>query len=277
MEEFDTAIQKAVHMHRMSRIKQQAAELLGHGSALGVDRAGLEASFERALQQLWIAYQPIVSASERSVFGYEALMRSTESSLPHPLAMIDAAERLGCLDLLGRTVRARACGPIAATSTDALLFVNLHVTDLLDPTLSSQASPLSKIAHRVVLEITERASLDDIKDARTRVASLRDMGFRIAVDDMGAGYAGLTSFAMLEPEIIKLDMSIVRDVHQTRTKQKIIRSMTALAKDMGMLVVAEGVETVEERDTLIELGCDLLQGYLFARPGPAFPEIRWPQ
>jgi EAL domain-containing protein (putative c-di-GMP-specific phosphodiesterase class I) len=92
---------------------------------------------------------------------------------------------------------------------------------------------------------------------------------------MGAGYAGLTSFALLEPEVVKLDMSLVRDVHQSPTKQKVIRSMTSLCKELGMLVVAEGVETPAERDMLIELDCDLLQGFLFARPGRPFPEVQW--
>jgi EAL domain-containing protein (putative c-di-GMP-specific phosphodiesterase class I) len=112
-----------------------------------------------------------------------------------------------------------------------------------------------------------------VKDVRARIAALREIGFRIAVDDLGAGYAGLTSFALLEPEIVKLDMTLVRDVHQSATKRKLIRSMAELCKDMGMLVVAEGVETVEERDCLVELGCDLLQGYYFAKPGKPFPEI----
>ena len=126
-----------------------------------------------------------------------------------------------------------------------------------------------------MLEITERASLNEIKDIPSRVAQLRAMGFQIAIDDLGAGYAGLTSFALLEPEIVKLDMTLVRNVHKQSTKQKLIRSMAALCKDMGMMVVGEGVENVEERDALVELGCDLLQGYLFAKPAPAFPSFSW--
>jgi EAL domain-containing protein (putative c-di-GMP-specific phosphodiesterase class I) len=125
------------------------------------------------------------------------------------------------------------------------------------------------------LEITERSSLDEVKDVRSRVAALRELGFSIAVDDLGAGYAGLTSFTLLEPEIVKLDMSLVRDVHQNSTKQKVVRSMTALAKDMGVIVVGEGVECKAERDALVDLGCDLLQGFLFARPGRPFPEVTW--
>jgi EAL domain-containing protein (putative c-di-GMP-specific phosphodiesterase class I) len=258
----------------MARVKQQAAELLGHAGALGADRAGLEASFDRAMQSMWIAYHPIVDVRKQAVFGYEALLRSTEPSLPHPGAVIDAAMRLGRIEPLGRAIRSLAAEPIPADENFAL-FVNLHVTDLTDPALSDPESPLSKIAHRVVLEITERSSLDEVKDARRRVAALREMGFRIAVDDLGAGYAGLSSFTLLEPEIVKLDMSLVRDIHVTSTKQKVVRSMTTLSKDMGMTVVAEGVETKEERDCLVDLGCDLLQGFLFAKPGRAFPGVNW--
>ncbi|HEY6077891.1 MAG TPA: EAL domain-containing protein [Polyangiaceae bacterium] len=273
-EALDQLVQKAVRLHRMARVKQQAAELLGHPGGLGSDRAGVEASYERAVASMWIAYHPIVDVRARTVFGYEALLRSEEQSLPRPCALIDAAIRLGRLEALGRSIRSLAAEPIPA-GQDFSLFVNLQVTDLTDPALSDPESPLSKIASRVVLEITERSSLDEVKDARRRVAALREMGFRIAVDDLGAGYNGLSSFTLLEPEIVKLDMSLVRDIHVTSTKQKVVRSMTALSKDMGMIVVAEGVETTEERDCLVDLGCDLLQGFLFAKPGPAFPGVTW--
>ncbi|MBK7584614.1 MAG: EAL domain-containing protein [Myxococcales bacterium] len=268
------AVEKGVTYHRMARAKARAAELLGNVAAPG-DRAGLEASFARTLDTLWMAFHPIVDPKKRVVFGHEALMRSREPSLPHPGAILDAAERLDALDSLGRTVRERSALPVVDAPESGLLFVNLHVNDLLDPTLTSPDSALSKIADRVVLEITERAALDRVGDVRARVAALRAMGFRIAVDDLGAGYAGLTSFALLEPEVVKLDMSLIRDVDKNPTKQKVVRSMTVLSKDMGMLVVAEGVETPAERDTLIDLGCDLLQGFLFAKPSPPFPQVAW--
>jgi EAL domain-containing protein (putative c-di-GMP-specific phosphodiesterase class I) len=275
IEALSQVIEKATRMHRMARYKEQAAELLGRNNALGADRAGLEARFERAMAGLWVAYHPIVCWPTRTVFGFEALLRTNEPSLPHPGAVLDAALRLDCLDLLGRTIRNRAAEPVAAGPAEMTLFINLHVTDLLDPMLSAPDAPLSRIAPRVVLEITERSSLQEVKDVRIRVAQLREMGFRIAIDDLGAGYAGLTSFALLEPEFVKLDMSLIRDVHCTPTKQKLVRSMASLCKDMGILVVAEGVETMDERDCLAELGCDLLQGFLFARPGRAFPEVAW--
>ena len=97
----------------------------------------------------------------------------------------------------------------------------------------------------------------------------------VAVDDLGAGYAGLASFAQLEPEIVKLDISLVRGVHSSLVKRRLVSSMVTLCQELGSLVVAEGIETEAERDVLVDLGCDLLQGFRFARPGPALPRASW--
>lgn len=272
--DLEEVVDKAACLRRMARMKRQAAELVERPLPRD-SRVPLENSFHKALDSLWMAYQPIVEAKTGRIYGYEALVRSNEPTLPHPGALLDAAERLNMLDVLGQTIRQRSAIPMRKAPKDTVLFVNLHTTDLLDPTLTSPETPLSNIARNVVLEITERASLDQVKDVRARIASLREMGFRIAVDDLGAGYAGLTSFALLEPEIVKLDMTLVRDVHLNSTKQKLVRSMTALARDMGMLVVGEGVECIEERQALEMLGCDLLQGYLFAKPSKPFPTVTW--
>jgi len=268
-------IDSAVLMYRMAKLRRRALELYGDPDKQVGDRAGLEASFGRAMESLWMAYQPIVRLETREIYGYEALMRSTEPTLPHPGAVLEAAERLGRLHELGRAVRERAAIGFKTAPPGTVLFVNLHALDLLDDSLLMKSTPLAKIANRVVLEITERAALDDVKDARARVATLRSLGFRVAIDDLGAGYAGLTSFAQLQPEVVKLDMSLVRDVHKEATKRKLIQSMVQLCREMGMLVVAEGIETPDERDALAALGCDLMQGYLFARPGKPFPAVTW--
>jgi EAL domain-containing protein (putative c-di-GMP-specific phosphodiesterase class I) len=122
----------------------------------------------------------------------------------------------------------------------------------------------------VVLEITERAPLSGLEEVREHVRELRQFGFRIAVDDLGAGYAGLTSFATLDPDIVKLDMNLVRGIEGSAVKRKLVGSVASLCREMDMLIVAEGVETAAERDVLTELGCDLFQGFLFARPASAF-------
>jgi EAL domain-containing protein (putative c-di-GMP-specific phosphodiesterase class I) len=262
-------------LHRLARLKREALELVSAGGMGASDRTGLEMSFDRALGSMWTAYQPIVRTSDRTLFGYEALMRSDEKSLPHPGAILDAAERLGRLHDLGRRVRDLAVSPMDGAPESALLFVNLHASDLADDALFAAASSFGALAKRIVLEITERASLDGVTDARGRIGALRALGFRIAVDDLGAGYAGLTSFATLEPEIVKIDMSLVRGIDANATKQKLVKSVVTLCKDLGMLVVAEGIETKPERDVLVSFGCDLLQGYLLGRPAKAFPPFAW--
>src|SRR3984957_5878567 len=189
MEALGAAVARAVRLNKMAKLKRDALALVSEGG-LGVgDRLALEASFERALDTLWIAYQPIVRVVDRSLCGYERLLRSEEKALPHPGAILDAAERLGRLDDLGRKIRAAACTPVPAAPPEAVFFINLHARDLMDADLLSGKSPLSAIANRVVLEITERASLDEVKDVRGTIAALRKMGFRIAIDDLGAGYA----------------------------------------------------------------------------------------
>jgi EAL domain-containing protein (putative c-di-GMP-specific phosphodiesterase class I) len=269
------AMERATKLHLMAKMKRETMKLLGNEPAAG-DRAGLIASFDRALDTMWIAFQPIVG-KDGVIFGYEALLRSDEPTLPHPGAVIGAAERLDRLTELGRRIRALAAKAFEAMGDDKLLFVNLHPADLLDPALVAPEMPLTQIARRVVLEITERAAIDDIKDVRARIGALRTMGYRIAVDDLGAGYAGLASFATLEPEFVKFDMSLIRDVHMSTIRRKLIGAMTTLCRDMGMRVVAEGIEVVEERDTVLDLGVELFQGYLLGRPGRPFPKHVWPE
>lgn len=263
----DTVLQ-ATRLYRLARIKREALSLAGIAGAS--DRAGLEASFERAITSFGMAFQPIISLSTKSIFGYEALLRSSEPSLPSPGDLLDAAERLGATRRLGRAIRAFAAHRRPQMEHEWLLFVNLHPSDLLDPELTDPRSPLVTMASRVVLEITERAPLSSLEEVRERVAMLRKLGFRIAVDDLGAGYAGLTSFAILDPDIVKVDMDLIRGIESSAVKRKLVSSVVALCREMDMLMVAEGVETSSERDVLAEMGCDLFQGYLFARPASAF-------
>jgi EAL domain-containing protein (putative c-di-GMP-specific phosphodiesterase class I) len=260
------AVEAAVRLHRMARLKREALAYLGGESASPGDVAGLEAAFARGLQGLWMAYQPIVRP-DGGVFGHEALMRSELRALPNPGAMFDAAERLGRVHDLGRMVRARAAA--APNGADgASLFVNVHALELTDADLYASSAPLSARAGAVVLEVTERSSFERVPDLRAKIKTLRELGYRIAVDDLGAGYAGLTSFAALEPDVVKLDMALIRDVDREPIKQRLVGSMARLCRDLGILVVAEGVETTSEKDVLLDLGCDLLQGYLFGRPAP---------
>ncbi len=266
--------QRAVRLYGWTKLRRAAHHDLGGDVLPGGDRAALHASLGRALAGMWMAYQPIVSVTERKVVAFEALMRTSEPSLPFPGAVLRAAERLDRCEDVGRRVRELVSETLAA-SPDVDVFINLHARDLLDETLYASSAPLTSHARRVVLEITERATVDEIVDLRDRVARLRELGFRIAIDDLGAGFAGLASFAQLEPDIVKIDMSLTRDVHRLPIKQKLMASIASVCRDLGIVMVVEGVETAEERNTVVELGCSVLQGYLFARPGKAFPGVEW--
>jgi len=233
----------------------------------------LEDKLDRCLAALTMHFQPIVHGRTRARFGYEALLRSTDKSLPHPGAILDAAERLERIPMLGRAVRAHTARVIAAAPAErGAFFINVHLLDLFDKQLTSPFSALSKVAKRVVLEITERTSLEGQLDLRYRVAELRELGYRIAIDDLGGGHARMGTFTPVDTDFVKLDMSLVRDVERQPMKQRLIRSITELCKQQGTTVIAEGVETPAEAKTLVELGCDLLQGYLIARPAAPFSD-----
>ncbi len=231
----------------------------------------LEIKLDKCLATLNMHFQPIVHAQGRKRFGYEALMRSTDRALPHPGAILDAAERLERIPTLGRAVRAQTAKVIAGAEPErGVVFVNLHLLDLFDKQLTSAFAPLSRVASRVVLEITERTSLEGHLDLNYRVAELRELGFRIAIDDLGGGHARMGTFSTADTDFVKLDMSLVRDCDQHPGKQRLIRSITDFCHVQHTMVIGEGVETEAEAKVLVDLGCDLLQGYLIAKPAPPF-------
>jgi EAL domain-containing protein (putative c-di-GMP-specific phosphodiesterase class I) len=276
LKRLDEAVRQAVRFRRLSRLKRDAGDLSGGGTGgvavtrQFVDRAGLEVHFESAVDRLWMAYQPVVCWREKTTFGYEALVRSSEPRMPNPSEILDAAARLDRITELGRAVRDQIATDMEDAPSDACILVNLHPTDLEDDTLCDPESPLGKRAARVVLEVTERAALYTVSNVSKRVAALRKMGYRIAIDDLGAGYAGLASFTVLEPEIAKIDMSLVRGIDTDSRRQAIVKSLLALCGELGATALAEGVETKSECDALVSLGCNVFQGYFFAKPGRGF-------
>jgi EAL domain-containing protein (putative c-di-GMP-specific phosphodiesterase class I)/ActR/RegA family two-component response regulator len=271
----DETLRVAVRLHDLARLKRRALELVGIERGRIGDRAGLEARFALALDLVYVAFQPIVSLRSQDVVGFEALLRSYEPTLRNPGEILAAAEQLGRVHELGRVVRARVAFDAIGAPPRSKIFINLHPLDLNDDDLYSPSSALAQIASRVVLEVTERASLDGVRDVLADVKNLRTQGFQIAVDDLGAGYSGLTNYSRLEPEVAKIDMSLIRDIDSDPRKRSIVSAIAKLCDELGTLVVAEGVETPSERDALAAMGVDLLQGYLFARPARGFPRPCW--
>jgi EAL domain-containing protein (putative c-di-GMP-specific phosphodiesterase class I)/CheY-like chemotaxis protein len=272
-ESLASSVARAARRHGVTRMRRRADSWSRALYGSTPDEAQhIEDRFSSAIQKSWMAFQPILDLTHKRVFAYEALLRTDEESLRRTDIFIATAERLDKIHLLGRTVRNAVARAAAEAPPDTLLFVNVHGLELTDEDLFSHDTGLARLAKRVVLEITERTGLDPAAGP-TRVAMLRKLGYRIAVDDLGAGYAALGALATLEPEIVKLDMSLVRDIDRHGTKRRVVAAIASLCRELGSRVVAEGVETEAERQACLDSGIDLLQGYLFAKPARGFHSV----
>ncbi len=269
--ELKEAIERNIHAHHELRRQRK---ILAVSEQQAHETEVLGERFQEALDGMWMAFQPIVSWSTKSVVAYEALLRTSYPVLNIPTEILAVAEKLGEVHTLGHRTRGLIAEVMAEHPELPGVFVNLHVLDLLDEQLYSTASSLYPFASHIHFEITERMAIEKIADTHDRIERLRKLGYRIAVDDLGEGYSGLNSFASLEPDAVKLDMSLIRGIEKTPTKRHMVRALASLCRELGTPLVAEGVETQAELDTLLELGADWLQGYLFARPGYPLPVPR---
>ncbi|MFO0593766.1 MAG: EAL domain-containing protein [Myxococcaceae bacterium] len=242
---------------------------------LGADQVWRNEKLDRALEGLWMAFQPIVVPGRDQPFAYEALLRTRTKDIAGPNEFITLAEETRRLFELGRVIRSAVAREFDKLPDGVDLFVNLHPEDLDDPDLYRPEAPLSRHARRVVLEITERASVASHGTLHQRISSLRELGYRIALDDLGAGYSGLTTLSRILPEFVKLDASLVRDIDTSGVNQLIVTAVLDLAGELGARVVAEAIETPVERAALEALGVELMQGFHFARPAP-LPEPEKP-
>jgi EAL domain-containing protein (putative c-di-GMP-specific phosphodiesterase class I) len=216
---------------------------------------------------VYIDYHPIVRADTGAIFGYEALARGSMRSLRSPEVMFEVAAEADLLWELSRLCRDRAIeGMHTKLGAGELLFLNVDPHDFADPAFDEMALQ-AEDPSRVVIEITERTAIKDYPKFRGRLQAFRDRGFRFAVDDAGSGYAGLGSIANLEPDFIKLDISLISCIDTNFIKQNLVETMVRFANDQGAMVIAEGVERVEEFDTVKQLGAHLVQGFYLHRPG----------
>lgn len=212
-----------------------------------------------------MAYQPIMDLRSHMegapmVIGHEALARFPDGS---PAQWLEAAGHAGSrLDLELSAMGAAVAGFGAAHS--GFLTVNLSDQTLLSPDLPAALEGIEP--GLVVLELSDAALIKSYELTRKAVEGLRDRGYRLAIDNVGSGEIDLWSIIRLQPEILKVDMSLVRGVDAQASNRAIIRGLAAMAADLGILTVAEGIETIEERDALVDIGVEFGQGYLLGRP-----------
>lgn len=214
---------------------------------------------------VYVEYQPIIVAATGKVFGYEALSRGVMRSMRSPEVMFEMAAQANVVWELSRLCRARAIEEMAHRLRNGeLLFLNVDPHDFADPEFTEQNLGVADPS-RVVIEITERTAIKDYPKFRSRLTAFRNAGFRFAVDDAGSGYAGLGSIANLEPDFIKLDMSLINCIHENFIKQNLVETMVRYANEQGAKVIAEGVETEEEFQAVRTLGVHLIQGFYLHR------------
>jgi EAL domain-containing protein (putative c-di-GMP-specific phosphodiesterase class I)/GGDEF domain-containing protein len=217
-------------------------------------------------------FQPIVRVPDREIIGFEALSRGPEGSyLESADNLFGFTERAGMLGEVELLCVDRALQNSKKLPRGAVLFVNLSMLGLeyiesegLGLTVRMEQAGRSPT--ECVLEITERTYAESASRLRERIAELRKHGFRIAIDDMGTGYSALHVLAELQPDFIKLDKMLVRDLPEEPIKRNLVSAITGFARDSQSIVIAEGVETEDEVGTLEELGIDLQQGFFFGYP-----------
>jgi EAL domain-containing protein (putative c-di-GMP-specific phosphodiesterase class I) len=219
---------------------------------------------------VYIEFHPIVEAATGEIFGYEALARGVMRSMRSPEVMFEIAAQANLVWELSRLCRERAIEEMPDRFGDgALLFLNIDPHDFADPQFTPATLKVTD-PRRVVIEITERTAIKDYPKFRNQLAAFREAGFRFAVDDAGSGYAGLGSIANLEPDFIKLDISLINCIDENFIKQNLVETMVRFANEQKAKVIAEGVENEDEFETVKGLGVHFIQGF-YLHLGRAMP------
>ncbi|MFD1737753.1 EAL domain-containing protein [Bacillus salitolerans] len=216
--------------------------------------------------------QPIIDVSSNQIKAWEILSRGPKgTSLESPLQLFSVARQTNRLFNLEMIVLEQAFEQIIKTGCPHLVFINLTPISLGNPEiLKSMKKLLTKYRqvdpYKIILEITERDSIQGYKHFVENIQSLRSMGFRIAVDDTGAGYASLHTISEVLPDIIKIDRSVIQNIDTCTVKESMLKGLLLIAKETGSIVVAEGIEKEGEASVLSRNNVDLAQGYFYAKP-----------
>jgi len=214
------------------------------------------------------AFQPIVDLRSRQIFAHEALVRGTAGEpAPTVLAQVNEDNRFR-FDQAGRVKAIKTASRLGMQSK---LSINFMPNAIYRPELCIRSTLEAARAHdfpieQIIFETVEGERINDSKWLTEVFREYQRIGFLTAIDDFGAGFAGLNLLADFQPDIIKLDMDLIRGIDQSRTRQAIVRATVGMCEELGIKVIGEGVETADECSALFDLGIHLMQGYLFSRP-----------
>lgn len=228
-----------------------------------------------------MAFQPIVDMESRTVFAHEALVRGVDGAGAFSvLSTVDASNRYG-FDQACRVKAIEQAAALDLTRDGARLSINFLPNAVYEPSACirltlATAKRTGFPLNRLIFEFTEDERVDVAHLLRI-LTTYKAMGFMTAIDDFGAGYAGLNLLAKFQPDIIKLDMELVRGLDRDRTKRVLVCAIAAACEALGVAVLAEGIETPGEHHALCDIGVTLQQGYLFAKPAfQALADPAWP-
>jgi EAL domain-containing protein (putative c-di-GMP-specific phosphodiesterase class I) len=232
-----------------------------------------------ARNEFVLHYQPQLRLSDNSLTGFEALIRwrHPELGMVSPARFIPLAERRGLITEIGLWVMREACRQNEEWRrervADAPMAVNLSSTQLASASFADDVqgilSETGMPANRLEIELTESLLLDDAELKLERVQTLKRLGVSLAIDDFGTGYSSLSYLKRLPVAKLKIDQSFVRDICSDASDQAIAEAIISMGQSLRLIVIAEGVETNDQRSLLKQIGCNEAQGYLFARPMPA--------
>lgn len=222
-----------------------------------------------AVGNLTVVYQPIIDLKKRTIFAYEALVRSTSPHFQGPPALFTEAIRSRYCGALGRAVRELT----VEKAPPFPLFVNVHPNEFDEGWLVQPDDPIFHYEHAVFLEITESVPLSHFSLCHSVLAEVRSRGVMLAVDDLGAGYSNLKYIADLSPQVVKLDRGLIVNLQKGTRQHRLVRSIVRLCEDLGTKVVAEGIESQQEAEAILETGAHYGQGFFFARPSFPPPNI----
>lgn len=244
--------------------EHRSGEVVQRSERAHVSRERIEEAIRGNL--LETVFQPIVDLRDGRIRGVEALTRFMSKPRRSPETWFVEAAHQGLLTQLELAAATQALTHLEAIPEDVYLSVNVSTETIQGPRLAEMLQSIS--ASRLVLELTERTPIDDYEEIGARLDALRSMGTRLAVDDVGKGFSGLGHLVELAPDLLKFDRSLIAEVNSDTTKSGLIARLTSFASEEDMDVVAEGIETEAELDTLRRLGVESGQGFLLGRPGP---------
>lgn len=221
-----------------------------------------------------VYYQPIADTMNGEIYGYEALVRwfhPLRGSVP-PTEFIPVAEKIGLINQLGEWVLRTACEAAASWSSPLKVSVNVSPVQLMNNSLTDTVVTILRTTgldpYRLDLEITESDVFNENTRSLEILSQLRELGVQISIDDFGTGYSSLSRLSYFPFDKIKIDRSFVINIPDQKDGLDIVRLIISMGKSLHMRIVAEGVETEEQLESLRKLGCDLVQGYLIGKPGP---------